>query len=264
MKDFDFIALVLPIVKNLVFAIITFVVGLTVIKWFSRFLEKQVKNSRLDETLKTFIVSFVITTAKILLIISVVRILGIDTTSFVAIIGAAGLAVGLAFQGTLSNFAGGVLLLALKPFKVGDYIEASGFSGTVEAIQVLYTHIITPDNKVILIPNGVISNASIVNYSIKDKRRLDLEITVGKETDIELVENIICQEITKHKSVLKNPKPLIRLTKYANNSNVFTMRIWVNSSDYWDVRFDLIEAIKKGFDDEEGVNIISVDAGSMK
>jgi small conductance mechanosensitive channel len=247
----NFIVIATPIIKSLALAILTLVIGLSVIKRFSKFLEKQIRKSHLDDTLKPFISSFVSTSLKVLLVISVVKILGIDTTSFVAVLASAGLAIGLAFQGTLSNFAGGVLLLTLRPFKVGDYIEANGYSGTVESIQVLYTNIVTVDNKVIYVPNGNLSNASIVNYSVKDTRRVDLKFGVGYESDTKCVQEVLKEIVAAHALVLKDPEPFVRMSEHGDSAIVFTVRIWVNAGDYWSVYFDLIENVKQRFTEEE-------------
>ena len=164
-------SMVIPFVKNVALAIVVLLVGLAVIRRIGAFVGKQVERSKMDDTLKPFMMSLVEGILKVLLVISVIGILGVDIASFVAILAAAGFAVGLAFQGSLSNFAGGILLLIVRPIKVGDYIEANGFSGTVEAIHILNTTLKTPDNKVIYIPNGQLSNASITNYSVKEPSR---------------------------------------------------------------------------------------------
>lgn len=244
------ITLATPLVKKLALAIVVLIVGLYAIKKINRMLEKKITHSRLDNTLKPFICSAVRLTLKILLVISLISILDIDTTSFVAIIASAGLAIGLAFQGTLSNFAGGVLLLTLRPFKAGDFIEANGISGTVEAIQLLYTHITTPDNKVIFIPNGKLSNESIVNFSVKETRRVELKFTVGYECNAKHVKDAIMSVIDHHDLVLREPNPFVRMSEHADSAIVFTVRVWVKASDYWNVHFDLIELIKKRFDEE--------------
>src|SRR5690554_2907380 len=165
-----FNTMVLPFVRSLALALVVLLVGLFIIKKITQILAKQIDKSKLDTTLKPFLLSLAGAILKILLVLSVISILGIDTTSFVAVIAAAGFAIGLAFQGSLSNFAGGILLLIFRPFKVGDFVEAGGHSGSVEAINILTTTLTTPDNKVIFIPNGTLSNSSIVNYSIKETR----------------------------------------------------------------------------------------------
>lgn len=244
------IALAIPIVQNVVLAILTLIFGLMIIKWITNTLEKHLEKLSIETTLKPFIISLINALLKILLVISIIRILGVDTTSFVAIIAAAGFAVGLAFQGSLSNFSGGVLLLTLRPFKVGDYIEANGHNGTVQAIQLLYTELITVDNKVIYIPNGSLSNTSIVNYSVKATRRVDFKFGVGYEADSDKVVSLLKEIVNKHAQILKDPEPFVRMSEHGDSAVMFTVRVWVNSSDYWDVYFDIIETVKKSFDEQ--------------
>jgi small conductance mechanosensitive channel len=250
----SFVDLSMPVIKSVALAILAVLIGLKVIHWITKTVEKIIERSSLDKTLKPFIVSLVNALLKVLLVISIISILGIDTTSFVAVIAAAGFAVGLAFQGSLSNFAGGVLLLALRPFKVGDYIEAGGFSGTVQAIQILYTELVTVDNKVVFIPNGSLSNASIVNYSVKNTRRVDFKFGVGYEADSSKVKDTLQAVAGNHPLVLNEPEPFVRMSEHGDSAIVFTVRVWVNAQDYWTVYFDLIETVKKRFD-EEGISI---------
>lgn len=247
----DFLTLAIPTIKSIAFAIATLVIGLLLIKWIAKYVNIRIQKSpRLDDTLKAFISPLVSTVLKILLIVSVITILGIDTSSVIAVIASAGVAIGLAFQGALSNVAGGLLLLILRPFKVGDYIEVNSFSGTVEAIQLLYTHIVTIDNKVIYIPNGSLTNTSIVNYSVKETRRLDLSFTVSYENDTAHVIDTLRDVIEHHDLILKDPEPFIRMTEHGESAIVYTSRVWTKADDYWTVRFDLLENVKKKFDQE--------------
>lgn len=246
----SFIDLSMPVIKSVALAILAVLIGLKVIHWITKTVEKIIERSSLDTTLKPFIVSLVNALLKVLLVISIISILGIDTTSFVAVIAAAGFAVGLAFQGSLSNFAGGVLLLALRPFKVGDYIEASGFSGTVQAIQILYTELVTVDNKVIFIPNGSLSNASIVNYSVKSTRRVDFKFGVGHKADSHKVIEVLHGVVGNHALILKEPETFVRMSEHGESAIFFTVRVWVNAQDYWTVYFDIIETVKRRFDEE--------------
>lgn len=241
-------------VQSLLLALVSLIVGLTAIRWASSKLELLFRRSKLDETLVPFLTSLASASLKVLLLISIISILGIDTTSLVAVIAAAGFAVGLAFQGSLSNFAGGILLLTLRPFKVGDYIEAEGYDGTVECIKVLYTEIVTLDNKVIYLPNGNLSNSNITNYSIKDTRRLSLNFGVGYESDADRVISILRDIVTNHPLTLSDPEPFIRMSEHGDSALVFTVRAWTKSEDLWTVHFDLIEQVKKRFD-EEGISI---------
>ncbi len=244
------IALALPIVKSIALAILTVIFGLVIIRWIVKRLTDIIEKTSFDPNLKPFIVSLISTLLKILLALSVIGILGIDTSSFVAVIAAASFAIGLAFQGSLANFAGGVLLLTLRPFKVGDYIEANSYNGTVQAVQILYTELVTPDNKVIYIPNGNISNASIVNYSVKDTRRIDLKFGVGYETNSDHVISVLMEIISHHALILNEPEPFVRMSEHGDSAVVYTVRVWVNASDYWTVYFDIIETVKKRFDEE--------------
>lgn len=237
-----------------VMAILTLIVGLSLIKVFNRLLTKQVEKSKMDESLKPFLLSVLSVGMKILLVIVVISILGIPTASFVAVLGAGSLAIGLAFQGALSNLAGGVLLLTMRPFKVGDYIEGSGYSGTVKAIQILYTELITPDNKMIYIPNGTLSNAGIVNYSVHDTRRVDFTFGVGYETDTQHVLNVLERIVNSHELVMADPEPFIRLSAHGDSAVEYVARVWVKSEDYWTVHFDVLQEVKQSFD-QEGISI---------
>ena len=237
-----------------VMAILTLIIGLSLIKVFNRLLTKQVEKSKMDESLKPFLLSVFSVVMKILLIIVVIGILGIPTASFVAVLGAGSLAIGLAFQGALSNLAGGVLLLTMRPFKVGDYIEGSGYSGTVKAIQLLYTELNTPDNKMIYIPNGTLSNAGIVNYSVHDTRRVDFTFGVGYETDTQHVLNVLEGILNNHELVMSDPEPFIRLSAHGDSAVEYVARVWVKSEDYWTVHFDVLQEVKKSFD-QEGISI---------
>ncbi|HZK85132.1 MAG TPA: mechanosensitive ion channel domain-containing protein [Desulfosporosinus sp.] len=247
----NLIAIALPIAKNITLATLTFVFGLITIRWITKRLEKYLGKLAIDTTLKPFVISIINVSLKVLLIISIIKVLGIDTTSFVAVIASAGFAVGLAFQGSLSNFSGGVLLLTVRPFKVGDYVEAAGYEGTVQAIQILYTELITVDNKVIFIPNGNLSNTSIINYTAKDTRRLDLKFSVGYEEDSNKVMNILKEILDNHSLVFKNPEPFVRMSEHGDSAIVFTVRVWVNTTDYWTIHFDILETVKNRFDKEK-------------
>ncbi|MBN1892575.1 MAG: mechanosensitive ion channel [Clostridiales bacterium] len=250
----EFITFALPIVKQIVFALVVFVVGLLIIKCATKKIGKIIDDKKMDATLKPFLKSLFGVTLKALLIVAIVGILGIDTTSFVALFGAAGLAVGLAFQGSLSNFAGGLLILFTKPFKVGDYIEANGYGGTVEAIQILYTDLITIDNKVIHIPNGKLSNESVTNYTERDTRRVDMTFGASYEADSAKVIQVISDIVTGHPLTFEEPEPFVRMSEHADSAVIYTVRVWTKTEDYWTVYFDLIETVKRRFD-EEGLSI---------
>ena len=180
--------------------------------------------------------------------------LGIQMTSFIAILGAAGLAVGLALQGSLANFAGGVLILLFKPFKVGDFIDAVGFSGTVKEIQVFSTKMTTPDNKTIIIPNGNLANSSMTNYSTQTQRRVDFVFGIGYNDDIKKAKSVINELIYKDERILKDPEPLVVVSELGDSSVNLTVRVWSKSADYWGIFFDMQESVKLKFD-EQGISI---------
>ena len=177
-----------------------------------------------------------------------------DTSGLAAVLASLGVGAGLAINGTLSNFAGGILLLITRPFKVDDYIEAAGYSGTVEEIMIVNTKLRTPDNKVVFIPNGTLSTTSIVNYSAKDTRRHEFVFSISYKEDFEKAKAVIKQICTDHPLVLETPEPFVRVSKHNESSVDLTARVWVNKEDYWTVNFDVLEAVKKAFD-ENGIEI---------
>lgn len=247
---YDILFLARGYALSLLFALVVLVVGLRVIKYIKGLVKKALDKSTLDETLKPFLLSLTSNGLKVLLVLAVIDMLGVETTSFVAIIGAASLAIGFAFQGTLSNFAGGILLLSLRPFKVGDFIEAEGYTGTVEAVHIFTTTLVTVDNKVIIIPNGGLANASILNYSVKDTRRVDLNFGVGYEVDIREAKKVLLDVISKQAEVMDTPAPFVQVSEHADSAVIFTVRVWVKASDYWTVYFNLLEQVKIRFDEE--------------
>ncbi len=238
---------------RLIGALLVFIIGKWVIKAIMKYLEKWMQDN-LDPSLFSFVRSVVKAVLYILLIITAASTLGIQMTSFVAILGAAGLAVGLALQGSLANFAGGVLILTFRPFNVGDFIEVDGVKGKVDSIQILYTKLATKDNKQVVIPNGNISNSNVINYSAKDTRRVDLVFGVGYEADIMRVKEILTGIVNKHELILDDPAPLIRVGEHAGSSVNFNTFVWTESQNYWDVYYDIMETVKKRFD-EENINI---------
>lgn len=239
---------------ELVYALIVLLIGLRVIRAFRKPMETAFDKSKLDQAVQKFLFSLTNALLKVLLVIIVASMVGVETTSLVAVLGAASFAVGLALQGSLSNFAGGVLILVLKPFEVGDFIEAQGYAGTVREIQIFYTHLLTPDNKLIVIPNGALSNASAINYSKMEKRRVDLVFGVGYESDIQKVKDTVLKVIGSHELIDRDPEPFIRLAEHADSALVFKVRVWCNAADYWKVHFDMMEQVKEAFD-EAKINI---------
>ncbi len=211
-------------------------------------------SKNVEDTLQAFLSSLVSMALKAVLLISVISMIGVKMTSFVALLGAAGLAVGLALQGSLSNFAGGSLLMLFKPIKVGDYIEANGYAGVVKEIQIFNTILNTPDNKTIIIPNGDLSNGNIVNYSTEPNRRVDFTFGIGYNDDIKKAREIIKGLIEKDDRIQKDPEPQILLAELADSSVNFAVRVWGTGTDYWGIYFDMMENVKLAFDDN-GISI---------
>jgi small conductance mechanosensitive channel len=221
-----------------------------IITMASRHLERKLISGkqRLDKTLTTTLFYLVRIILKSVVIICIVGYLGIDTSGLAALVTSLGVGIGLAVNGALSNLAGGALLLLTRPFKIDDYIEAQGHSGTVEDIHITQTRLRTPDNKVIYIPNGALSSDTIVNYSEKDTRRVDLDFSVDYSTDINEAKSLILSTVESEASVLSAPEPFIRVTKHGDSGITITVRVWTKNTDYWDVRFNLLEEIKSAFD----------------
>ncbi len=239
---------------KLVLAIVTLIVGYWLIGRLTRMMRRIFEKREFDKTLQTFLIQLVGITLKILLAISVVTMVGVQMTSFIALLGAAGLAFGMALSGTLQNFAGGVMLLILKPFKVGDYIEAQGFAGTVMEIQIFHTILNTPDKKRIIIPNGGLSTSSMINYSAEPQRRVDWTFGIGYSDDIDKAKEIILELIVADDRVLKDPNPFVGVISLGDSSVNIVTRAWVDAPNYWDVFFKMNEAVKKEFD-AKGISI---------
>lgn len=238
--------------KIIVF-IIAYIVGSWLISQAVKTLRTITKNQKVDETLSRFLLSFAGGVLKILLILSLVGYIGIEVTSFIAILGAASLAIGMALSGTLQNFAGGVMLLLFKPYKVGDFVELGGYSGNVKEIQIFNTILLTPDNKTVIIPNSECSSSSLVNYSTEEKRRVDFTFGIGYGDSINTAKSILKEEFEKHPHVLKNEDLTIVVSNLGASSVDITVRAWCQSEYYWDVYFDMTETIKKSFD-EQGIS----------
>ncbi|MDX1635929.1 MAG: mechanosensitive ion channel [Marinobacter sp.] len=246
------IAMVMTYAPKVLLAIVTLVAGLWLIKRFINLLDRKLGEK--DPTLNKFVCGLISAILKILLFISVASMVGIATTSFIAVIGAAGLAIGLALQGSLSNFAGGVLILVFKPFRVGDTIEAQGYLGAVVEIQILYTIINTFDNRRIVIPNGTLANSSLVNVSIYDTRRCDLMFGIHYDDDIDKAKAVIKRLIDEDERSLAEPAPRIAVSSLGDNSVNIMARPWVKTDDLWPYYWDMQEKVKKAFD-EEGITI---------
>lgn len=223
-----------------------------------RFLAKRFERSKLYGRLDPGLASFTASIAKVLLYIGlfliVLGILGVETASFLALFTSGGVAVALAFQGAVSNLAGGVMILLFHPFRVGDYIETSSIAGTVKEVNVLYTIIVTPDNKRVTVPNGILTNTEITDYSAETTRRIDLMFSVSYRSDVEQIKALLLGVAREQENVLIDPEPQARLQKYGDSALEFVLRVWVKPEAYWDVYYDLNEAVKKCFD-ENGVEI---------
>lgn len=235
-------------------ALAVWIIGGWLVKALTSGLEKVMNKSSLDASLKPFLKGLVNVMLRIMLVISVLSMLGIEMTSFVAILGAAGLAVGLALSGTLQNFAGGVMILIFKPYKVGDFVDAQGYKGTVNAIGISNTTLKTPDNKTIIIPNGGLSTSSITNYSTEERRRVDWTIGIGYGDSVDKAREVIQRLCDGDARILKDPKVLIAVSELGDSSVNFTVRAWVMAPDYWGVFFDMNEKVYKTFG-KEGLNI---------
>ena len=234
-------------------AVAIFLVGKLLIRLVVRALSTLMTKQEVDKTLETFICNLVRTTLMVVVIIAAIGAIGVETTSFIAIFGAAGLAVGLALQGSLSNFASGVLIVLFRPYRVGDFIEAAGIAGSVEEVQILTTILKTGDNKQIIVPNSQIMDSIITNYSANDTRRVDMLVGVSYDDDLDKVRATLEDLVAAEDRILDEPATTIAVSALADSSVNFVLRPWVNSSDYWGVTFDLTEAIKKRFD-KEGIS----------
>ncbi len=239
---------------KLILVIAVWIIGGWLIKGIVRGFTKMLEKSGTDLTLKPFLTGIVSAILKVMLIISVLGMLGIEMTSFIAILGAAGLAVGLALSGTLQNFAGGVMILIFKPFKAGDVIEAQGFKGSVHEIQIFNTILKTPDNKTIIIPNGGLSTSSMVNYSTDLTKRVDWTIGIAYGDDVDQARAVIKKLCSEDSRILPAPEVLIAVCELGDSSVNFTVRAWVEAADYWNVFFEMNEKVYKTFA-LEGINI---------
>ena len=236
---------------KIVAAILVLVFGFWFVKIIINFSDKNLKKRNVDTSLRQFFKSFFSIGLKVLVIITAISMLGVEMTSFVAILAAAGFAVGLALQGGLANFAGGVLILLFKPFKVGDFIEAQGLMGTVNRIQIFHTILKTPDNKTVIIPNGQLSNNALTNFSTEKTRRVDFTFGIGYGDDIKKARKVIESLIKKDKRVLKEPNYNIFVKELGDSSVDFSVRVWVKGEDYWPFYFDMQENVKLAFDENK-------------
>ena len=225
--------------------------GIKIAKYFSEKFGDIKLFDKLDPNIRGFIKPAIKFLLYIVIVMTCSSILGIDMTGFVTVLASCAVAVGMAMQGSLSNIAGGVMLLINHPFRVGDYVECSGKEGTVQSISLFYTILYTVDNKQVTIPNSNVTSTTIVNYSINGKRRLDLDFTVSYDSDIDKVKEVLLNTVTNDTRVLKNPEPFARLKAHLDSSLQFTLRVWCKNKDYWDLYYDLMERVKKDFDDNK-------------
>lgn len=234
---------------SVVAALIILILGLWVIKFISVRVRKLMTKKELDPGLVGFLSTIISVALKVLLFIVVISKLGVETTSFAAVLAAAGLAVGLALQGSLSNFAGGVLIILLKPFKVGDFIEAQGVSGTVSEISIFYTHLTTIGNQRVVIPNGELSNNKVTNYSTLPIRKNSMAVGISYDSDIKKAREVLLSIVNKDERTLQDPEPQVVVTGLGDNSVDLSLRFWAKQEDYWGLHFDTIEALKVQLED---------------
>ena len=246
---------VVSIAGKLVLAIIILVAGFKLVKFLMKLLSRSKAFTKLDPNVCSFLNSFLSIALKALIIITVAGILGIPMTSFITILGSMAVAIGLSLQGSLSNIAGGLIILLFKPFAIGEYISVDGVEGTVSEIGLYYTHLKTGDNQKVVVPNAIASNNTLVNVTHQTTRRVDLKFTVGYNSDIDTVKDILLGIADAHKKILKTPaEPMARLSEHGDRALVFVFRCWCKAEDYWDVRFDLLEQVKVAFD-ARGISI---------
>ena len=247
-------AYALPWGINIVLALVIFVAGRVATKIITRVIRKLLVRADMDDMLVNFVCSILKTALLLFVIIAALAQLGVDTTSLIALLGAAGLAIGLALKDSLQNFASGVMLIIFRPFRAGDFVEAAGISGTVEEIGIFSTQMRTGDNREIIIPNGNIYSGTITNYSARDTRRIDMVFGIGYDDDIRKTRDILQNLVDNDARILKDPKAQIAVSELADSSVNFIVRPWVKRDDYWSVKFDMNESVKLAFD-ENGISI---------
>lgn len=233
--------------KSILMAVLIFVVGRYIVKLINKLVARMMERRHMDPTIQSFFKSFINVLLTVLLIITTVSALGINTTSFAALLASAGVAVGMALSGNLQNLAGGIILLLFKPYKVGDFIEGQGVAGVVKEIQIFHTIILTADNKQVYVPNGALSSGSVTNYSSQPLRRVDLTIGVEYGIEVDKVSQALQKIMAADSRIMTDPAPFIALSNLADSSVDFTVRVWVKGGDYWPVYFDLTRAIYEEF-----------------
>ncbi|PXY39454.1 mechanosensitive ion channel protein [Flavobacterium cheongpyeongense] len=249
-----FINILIDYSPKLISAILILFFGLYAIRLVNRVIRKIMLKRNLDPTLTKFLADFLLWALRVLLFVTFISKLGIETSSFVAILGAMGLAVGLSLQGSLSNFAGGMLIILFKPFKLGDTIEAQGVTGTVSEIQIFVTKILTANNQTVFVPNGALSNGNIMNYSMQGQRRADFSFAVSYDTDLKKAKEILLKILNDNPKVLKNPAPAVFVQSLTDSAVIFAVRPWANNTDFGEVSSETLENCKIAFD-KEGIRI---------
>ncbi|MFT4600202.1 MAG: small conductance mechanosensitive channel [Arenicella sp.] len=239
---------------SLALGVLVLIIGMFVVKRLTKVVSKLLLKKDFDVSLQKFLVSLISISLRILVVLTALSQLGVEMTSFVALIGAAGLAIGMAFSGTLGNFAGGIMILIFRPYKVGDYISAQGEEGVVEEIQIFNTIILSMDNKTIIIPNGAMANGNITNFTMQDMRRVDFVVGIGYGDDYKKAKNVLERFISEDEMILKDPVPFIGLGELGDSSVNITLRVWGKTEHYWDIHFKMNEKIYTEFD-KEGLNI---------
>ncbi len=239
------LSVVVPIAGKIVLAAVVLIVGHIIIKGIKKLLHNNKGLQKIDSTIRSFLLSFINAALYCILIISVIAILGIPMASIVAVLASAGLAIGLALQGALSNFAGGIMIILFKPFNVGDYISSGGNEGTVKGISLFYTTIVTLDGKKITIPNSSITSGTVTNFTSEGIRRVDIKIGVAYGTDVEAVKAAFMELLSSHPLALKSPAPFVRLSDHLDSALEFTLRAWCRQENYWDLYFDMVEGVNR-------------------
>ena len=239
---------------KLLYAILVVIIGSKLVRFLVKRLRRSKLFKKIDASVAHFLLNFIGIVLRITVFVAAAMILGVPASSFVAVLTSAGVAIGLALQGSLSNLAGGIMILIFKPFRTGDYIEYGDVSGTVEDITIFYTELVTPDNKVVHCPNGALSNSNVINYSQKDTRRVSITVSCAYGTNVEEVEALMLGMLENHPLVLKDPAPFVALEECADSSLNFTVRAWCKNSDYWTVHFDMMSQSTKLLE-ENGIEI---------
>lgn len=245
---------IVPIAARIIIALLVLIIGCFIVRKITKNIAKGKIFPKMNKTLRVFLKHVIGVCLYVIITLAIISILGFDVSAFSAIVASAGLAIGLALQGGLTNIAGGVMLVIFKPFEVGDYIEGGNISGTVVDIGLFYTTVTTPDNKKVVVPNGIISNTDVTNYSAHDTRRIDFDFSISYKADIDTAKKVLYACAKSDERILDDPKPAVMIYAHNESSVGIRLRVWVKSEDYWDVHFQTLEQVKRSFD-EFGVEI---------